>query len=94
MVKKTEESTPFQEEAGQETETAAVAVVVLKGKTVKYNGATYKSSNRLEVSESDAARLEKLGFVVRQDALIAAASEKSEPAVSVTVADGTSISKG
>ncbi|MEC5343663.1 hypothetical protein ABRZ24_13770 [Brenneria populi] len=94
MVKKTEESTPSQEETGNEEETAAIAVVVLKGKTVKYNGATYEATNRLEVSESDAVRLEKLGFVARQDALVAVAAEKSESAVKITVSDGVKITQG
>ncbi|EHD21318.1 MULTISPECIES: hypothetical protein [Brenneria] len=94
MVRKTEETALSQEEVGQVAEAIEVAVVVLKGKTVKHSGNTYESTNRLEVSESDAARLEKLGFVVRQDALVTAAAEKSAPAVSVTVADGASISKG
>lgn len=71
-----------------------VAVVVLKGKTVRYNGNTYEPTNRLEVSEADAARLERLGFVVRQYALVAAATEKSDPAVKITVSDGVKITQG
>ncbi|MEC5321121.1 hypothetical protein VSX61_19635 [Brenneria populi subsp. brevivirga] len=74
--------------------TDTIAVVVLKGRTVRHNGNTYEPTNRLDVSESDAARLERMGFVVRQDALVAAAAEKSDPAVKITVSDGVKISQG
>ena len=94
MVRKTEETALPQGGAGPVAETDTIAVVVLKGKTVKHGGKAYEPTNRLEVSELDAARLEKLGFVVRQDALVAAAAEQSAPAVSVTVTDGTNVSKG
>ncbi len=71
-----------------------VQVVVLKRKTVRHNGETYKENTLISLSEADADALIKFGFVATRESLLESAVSTSAAGTTITTQDGTSVVQG